>query len=166
MSENTPTTWLTQEAHDRLSAELEERSTARRAEITARIGAAREEGDLKENAGYHAAKDEQGKNEARIRQLTQTLASAQIGQPEAAEGQATASTIVSVEVLGTGRSMTFLLGSREEAAHAPEDLAVVSPSSPMGVAVDGAHIGDTVSYTTPAGKELSARITAVEPYTG
>jgi transcription elongation factor GreA len=65
MSESPQTTWLTQEAYDRLAAELDERQTARRTEITKRIAAAREEGDLRENGGYHAAKDEQGKNEAR-----------------------------------------------------------------------------------------------------
>ncbi len=81
MSESPQTTWLTQEAHDRLAAELEERQTTRRTEITKRIAAAREEGDLKENGGYHAAKDEQGKNEARIRQLRQMLDHAPIGSP-------------------------------------------------------------------------------------
>ena len=68
----TDVTWLTQEAHDRLVGELAEREGPTRVEITKRIEAAREEGDLKENGGYHAAKEEQGKNEARIRQLTAT----------------------------------------------------------------------------------------------
>ena len=80
--------WLTQEAYDRLQAELAERETAGRAEFTKRIELAREEGDLKENAGYHAAKDEQGKNEARIRQLRQLLEHAQIGAPQVAAGVA------------------------------------------------------------------------------
>src|SRR3954469_13913422 len=77
-------TWLTQEAFDRLKAELERLSGPARAEISARIGAARAEGDLKENGGYHAAKEEQGKMEARIRQLTQLLRDARVGQPPAA----------------------------------------------------------------------------------
>src|SRR4051795_7124976 len=87
MSEATDTnvTWLTQEAHDRLKAELEHLSGPARAEISERIGAARAEGDLKENGGYHAAKDEQGKMEARIRQLTQLLREAKVGQPPAAD---------------------------------------------------------------------------------
>ncbi len=164
MSESPESTWLTQEAHDRLSAELEERSTARRTEITKRIEAAREEGDLRENGGYHAAKDEQGKNEARIRQLRALLDSAQIGTPEAAEGEAAHGMVVSIEFVGGSRTMTFLLGSREEAAHASVD--VISPSSPIGSAVLGAQVGDTVAYTTPAGKEMKVRITAVEPYAG
>ena len=80
---STEITWLTQEAYDRLEQELEERSGPRRAEITKRIEAAREEGDLKENGGYHAAKEEQGKNEARIRQLKQLLENSQVGAPDA-----------------------------------------------------------------------------------
>jgi transcription elongation factor GreA len=166
VTDSPQTTWLTQEAYDRLAAELEERSTERRAEITARIAAAREEGDLRENGGYHAAKDEQGKNEARIRQLRQMLDHAQIGSPETEEGQAAHGMIVDVEVVGAGRTLRFLLGSREEAAHAPADLQVVSPTSPMGAAVDGARVGDEVTYTTPAGKDMAVRIKHVEPYAG
>ncbi len=164
MPESPEITWLTQEAHDRLAAELAERETTHRSEITQRIAAAREEGDLRENGGYHAAKDEQGKNEARIRQLRHMLEHSQIGTPETEEGQAAHGMVVSVELVPSGRTMTFLLGSREEAAHASVD--VISPSSPLGAAVDGASIGDKVTYTTPAGKELIAQITAVEPYTG
>ncbi len=163
MSDSPTITWLTQEAHDRLAGELEERQTTRRTEITSRIAAAREEGDLKENGGYHAAKDEQGKNEARIRQLRQMLENAQIGSPETEEGEAAHGTVITVE-LTSGRSMTFLLGSREEAAHATVD--VISPSSPLGAAVDGAVVGDEVTYTTPAGKDITARIMNVEPYAG
>jgi transcription elongation factor GreA len=163
VSESPETTWLTQEAHDRLSAELEERETTRRLEITNRIAAARDEGDLKENGGYHAAKDEQGKNEARIRQLRHMLDGAQIGSPDTADGEAAHGTIITVQ-LTSGRTMTFLLGSREEAAHTAID--VISPSSPLGAAVDGAVIGDEVTYTTPAGKTMAAKITDVQPYTG
>jgi transcription elongation factor GreA len=166
MSESPQTTWLTQEAYDRLAAELDERQTARRTEITKRIAAAREEGDLRENGGYHAAKDEQGKNEARIRQLRHMFEHAQIGSPETEEGQAAHGMIVTVSVLATGREIRFLLGSREEAAHAPADLQVVSPTSPMGAAMDGARVGDEVTYTTPAGKAMTVRLTHVEAYTG
>ena len=163
MSEQ-PITWLTQEAHDRLESELADREGPLRHEIKKRIEAAREEGDLKENGGYHAAKDEQGKNEARIRQLRQMLDHAQIGSPPSEDGQAAHGTVISVELLNSGRTMTFLLGSREEAAHT--DVDVISPSSPMGAAVDGARVGDEVTYTTPAGKDVTARITNVAPYVG
>ncbi|MGB8021244.1 MAG: transcription elongation factor GreA [Candidatus Nanopelagicales bacterium] len=164
MSESTQAIWLTQEAFDRLAAELAERQTTRRTEITKRIAAAREEGDLRENGGYHAAKDEQGKNEARIRVLRHTLEHAQIGSPETEEGQAAHGMVVRIEFVGSPRTMTFLLGSREEAVHANVD--VISPSSPIGAAVDGARVGDEVSYTTPAGKQMMVRITHVEPYAG
>ena len=82
MSEQ-PITWLTQEAYDRLQAELADREGPTRHEIKKRIEAAREEGDLKENGGYHAAREEQGKNEARVRQLKHLLEHARIGAPEA-----------------------------------------------------------------------------------
>ena len=162
MSESPQTTWLTQEAHDRLAGELEERQTTRRTEITKRIAAAREEGDLKENGGYHAAKDEQGKNEARIRQLRQMLDHAQIGSPPSEEGQAAHGMVVSVELVASGRTMTFLLGSREEAAHA--SIEVYSPTSPLGGAVNGKRVGESATYALANGKEMTVEILKVEAY--
>ena len=82
---STPQTWLTQEAADRLQAELTTLESSGRRDVTAKIEAARAEGDLKENGGYHAARDEQGKMEARIRQLKQILENAHIGTPPASE---------------------------------------------------------------------------------
>ena len=86
MSEQSQGTWLTQEAYDRLSAELEHRKTTERKEIAQRVEAARQEGDLRENAGYHAARDEQAKNEARIKQLKHLLETAQIGDAPVDDG--------------------------------------------------------------------------------
>ena len=102
MTETTePLTWLTQEAYDRLKEELDFLSGEGRAEIVKRIEQAREEGDLRENGGYHAAKDEQGKREARIRQLTQLLESAKVGAPPAAPaGIVAPGTIVTAKVAG------------------------------------------------------------------
>lgn len=74
-------TWLTQEAYNKLKEELEYLTGPARTEISAKIAAAREEGDLRENGGYHAAKEEQGKQELRVRQLTQLLESAKVGGP-------------------------------------------------------------------------------------
>lgn len=151
--------WLTQEAFDRLQAELDERSGPLRTEITKKIEAAREEGDLKENGGYHAAKEDQGKNEARIRQLKQMLENANIGiPPDAAEGKATHGTIVTVR-FADGDTETFLLGSREESAH--QDIDVYSPTSPLGAAVLGAGVNDSVSYELPNGKSLTVEIVEV-----
>jgi transcription elongation factor GreA len=160
----TPDTWLTQEAFDRLQEELAERSGERRAAIVKRIEAAREEGDLKENGGYHAAKEEQGKNEARVKVLVHLLENAKIGAPPATEGTVAQGQVVSVRFPAFDDTETFLLGSREEAATASID--VYSPTSPLGAAVLGQKIGDTVEYETPNGKKLRVEILSAETYTG
>jgi len=154
--------WLTQDAFDRLKAELENRSGALREEIKARIAAAREEGDLKENGGYHAAREEQGKNEGRVRQLTKMLETAQIGTPEIEEGIVSQGMVVTVNFPDLDDTETFLLGSREEAAHTSID--VYSPTSPMGAAVLNQEVGAEISYETPSGKNLRIVIVAAELY--
>jgi transcription elongation factor GreA len=151
-------TWLTQEAADRLAAELANLETQGRTEVIKKIEAARAEGDLKENGGYHAARDEQGKIEARIRQLKQMLENATIGAPPAsADGVVGAGMVVSAIVAND--EMRFLLGSREIAT---DDLDVYSEKSPLGSAVLGAKIGDKVSYTLPNGKSISVEILGAE----
>jgi transcription elongation factor GreA len=151
-------TWLTQEAADRLAAELADLETVGRTEVIKKIEAARAEGDLKENGGYHAARDEQGKIEARIRQLKQMLENATIGAPPAsADGVVGAGMVVSAIVADD--EMRFLLGSREIAT---DDLDVYSEKSPLGAAVLGAKIGDKVSYSLPNGKSISVEILGAE----
>ncbi len=153
-------TWLTQEAADRLRAELENLEQHGRKDVTAKIEAARAEGDLKENGGYHAARDEQGKMEARIRQLKQMLENAHIGTPPAAaDGKVGAGMVVTAEIAGD--EMNFLLGSREIASG---DLDVYSEKSPLGAAVMGAEIGASVSYTAPNGREIKVVIKAAQFY--
>jgi len=153
-------TWLTQEAADRLAAELAHLEGPGRKEITAKIEAARAEGDLKESGGYHAARDEQGKMEARIRQLKQMLENAHIGTPPAsADGKVGAGMVVTAVIAGD--EMKFLLGSREISSG---DLDVYSEKSPLGSAVLGAEIGATVSYTAPNGREIKVEIKAAEFY--
>jgi len=153
-------TWLTQEAADRLAAELANLETEGRTEVIKKIEAARAEGDLKENGGYHAAREEQGKIEARIRQLKQMLENATIGAPPAsADGVVGAGMVVSAIVAND--EMRFLLGSREIAT---DDLDVYSEKSPLGSAVLGAKIGDKVSYTLPNGKSISVEILGAEFY--
>jgi transcription elongation factor GreA len=162
MSDSTATTWLTQASFDRLTAELAELSGPRRDEVVARIAQAREEGDLKENGGYHAAKEEQGKIEARIRQLTVLLRTAEVGHPTGASDVVAAGTVVTASV--AGNEMRFLLGSREMAGDSGID--VYSDSSPLGAAILGAKVGDTVGYTAPNGRAIEANIVKVEPYEG
>jgi transcription elongation factor GreA len=164
MSETDTVTWLTQEAYDRLKAELEHLSGPARAEISQRIGAARAEGDLKENGGYHAAKDEQGKMEARIRQLTQLLRDAKVGEPPAAqEGVAGPGMVVTVK-FADGDEETFLIGSREEAAHS--DIDVYSAQSPLGQALTGKRPGESVTYAAPNGRDITVELLHTKPYTG
>ena len=160
----TPTTWLTQEAYDRLQDELAEREGPRRNEIKKRIEAAREEGDLRENGGYHAAREEQGKNEARIRQLKHLLEHSQIGAPEADHDEVAPGKVVTVRFPAWDEEETFLLGSREEAAHA--SVEVYSPTSPLGAAVLGQRVGDSATYTLANGNEMTVEILKVEPYGG
>lgn len=153
-------TWLTQEAADRLRAELESLEGFGRKEVTAKIEAARAEGDLKENGGYHAARDEQGKMEARIRQLKQMLESAHIGTPPpSADGKVGAGMVVTALIAGD--EMRFLLGSREISSG---DLDVYSEKSPLGAAVMGSEIGAKLFYTAPNGREISVEIIAAEFY--
>jgi len=159
---NDATTWLTQEAYNRLEAELADRTGPTRAEITKRIELAREEGDLKENGGYHAAREEQGKNEARVRQLKQLLEHAKIGAPESAADEVAPGKVVTIVFIAGGDEETFLLGSREESAHA--SIEVYSPTSPLGASLVGKHVGDTASYTLANGKEISVEIRKVEAY--
>ena len=160
----TDVNWLTQEAYDALEAELADREGPRRADIVTRIEAAREEGDLKENGGYHAAKDEQGKNEARITQLKHMLKTAQIGVPESAEDEAAHGKVVTVVFPALDMEETFLLASRAEAELA--EIEVYSPESPLGAAINGHKVGDTVTYELPNGKEMAAEIRKVEQYSG
>jgi transcription elongation factor GreA len=157
-------TWLTQEAYDRLKAELEHLSGPARTEISQRIGAARAEGDLKENGGYHAAKEEQGKMEARIRQLTQLLREARVGQPPAAAAGVAGPGMLVTVTFADGDEETFLIGSREEAA--VSDVTVYSAQSPLGLALTGHGPGDTVSYSAPNGHEITVEVRDVKPFTG
>ena len=153
-------TWLTQEAADRLAAELAHLETTGRSEIVKKIESARAEGDLKENGGYHAACEEQGKMEARIRQLKHMLENAEIGTPPAsAAGVVALGMKVTVEIMGD--EMQFLLGSREISSG---DLDVYSEKSPLGSAVMGAKVGEEKSYTAPNGKNISVKIINAEIY--
>ena len=159
MSEPTQT-WLTQEAADRLAAELAELEGPLRAEIIKKIETARAEGDLKENGGYHAAREEQGKIEGRIRQLKHMLEHAHIGTPPASEsGVVGQGMLITVDIAGD--ELKFLLGSREIASG---EFDVYSEKSPLGSAVLGAKLGETVNYLAPNGKSIQVAILEAQPY--
>lgn len=162
MSQETPVTFLTQDAYDRLAAELEELSINGRNEIAKRIEAAREEGDLKENGGYHAAKDEQGKIEARIVQLTALLRNATVGEAPESHGIVEPGTVISAEI--AGEKSVFLIGNREMAVG--NDLPVYSEQSPLGSSILGLKIGDEAEYSAPNGRQITVKILGVSTYTG
>ncbi|MFC4554061.1 transcription elongation factor GreA [Georgenia faecalis] len=158
----TSTTWLTEDAYNRLKAELDHLTGPGRSEIAQRIEEARSEGDLKENGGYHAAREEQGKQEARIVQLTQLLRNAHVGQTPPDDGIVEPGMVVTAVV--AGEQEKFLLGSREGAREL--DIDVFSENSPMGASILGKKAGDSVTYTAPNGATISVEIKDVKPFQG
>jgi transcription elongation factor GreA len=156
-------TFLTQEAYDRLSRELEE-LVANRPAMAKEINDRREEGDLKENGGYHAAREEQGKQEGRILQLRELLRTAKVGEAPVSDGVAGPGMIVGVRFDGDDDIETFLIGSREESETA--GVEVYSAASPLGRALTGACEGDTVEYETPTGKTVKVTVVTAKPFAG
>ncbi len=148
-------TYLSQEAYDRLSAELEDLRTNGRPRISAEIEVARAHGDLRENAEYHAAKDEQGRMEARIRQVAALLEGAIIGERVSAD-EVGPGVVVVLDVAGDEE--TYLVGSRED-RHT--ELDVLSADSPQRQAVLGAREGDTRAFATPAGASLDVKVLSI-----
>lgn len=143
-------THLSKAAHERLRSELEDLTTRGRVEIAQAIEAARALGDLKENGDYHAAKDSQGKMEARVRQIERLLSDAQIVEEGTNEAGGTVQpgSIVSVRYEGDDEVERYLIGSIEERV---EGVAIASPASPLGQALVGSRQGDIVEYEAPSG---------------
>ena len=161
-TETTSSTWLTQEAHARLVAQLEDMTGPQRAHIVSRIEAAREEGDLKENGGYHAAKDEQGKLEARIKQLTALLREVRVG--EVPSGDVVEEGCLVTVDYGDDDCETFLFASRENATDEGGkigSLDVYSPESPIGQAIAGHKAGDQVTFGP---RNLTVTVKDIKPY--
>ena len=154
--------WLTQQTFDRLHAELEDRRGRIRAEIVERISAARDEGDLKENGGYHAAKDEQGTNEARIRQLEDMLASVTT-EPATDDGKVSPGKVVTHRFDGDDEE-TFLLAARDVADDDGIGVNVFSPESPLGAALLGHSAGETVDFEQPNGRTAKIEIVSATPF--
>ena len=149
-------TYLTPEAYERLSSELNELKTEGRERVSQAIGTAREHGDIRENADYDAAKNEQGMMEARIRQLEAILRTAIVGEAQD-DGSARAGTVVTIELAGDEE--VYFLGSREEAI---DGMDVLSVKSPLGQAVCGRRPGEEFTYLTPTGRELPVKLLRVE----
>lgn len=159
--------WLTQEAYDRLGAELEHLKGPARVEISQHIAEARDEGDLRENGGYHAAREEQSKSEARILQLEDMLSRARVGETPANNGIVEAGMEVTVRFEGASDTETFLLGAREVLALDDSvDVSVYSPQSPLGSAIVGKKPGDTATFTAPNDKRVSVEILDAKPFIG
>ena len=150
---------LSRTAFERLSAEYEDLTTRGRIEIAHAIERARELGDLSENGDYHAAKEQQGLMEGRIRQLKSILENAEI-VGGGNDGFVTVGSVVTIVYEGDDLDAAerYLVGHMEERTH---DLMVISPGSPLGSALVGAEIDSWVSYHAPNG-ELRVRVVSVE----
>ena len=150
---------LSRETYDRLSTELQELTTVGRTKIAQAIEAARNLGDLSENGDYHAAKDEQGRMEGRIRQLTAMLENAQIVEDEGPTDEVRPGATVSLRYEGDDEVERYYLGSIEERQ---QGIEIISTSSPLGQALlEGRKKGDTVEYETPTGARIRVEIVDV-----
>jgi transcription elongation factor GreA len=158
---DTKVTWLTQDAYDRLKHELDE-LIENRPVIAAKINDSREEGDLKENGGYHAAREEQGQQEARIRHLQDLLRTAKVGESPANDGVAEPGMVLTVRYEGDDQDEQFLLATREEGAEGA--VEVYSPDSPLGKALLGAKEGEAREYELPNGNTQKVTLVKAVPY--
>ncbi|HJQ91697.1 MAG TPA: transcription elongation factor GreA [Acidimicrobiia bacterium] len=153
-------TFLTPAAYQRMQDELEELKTAGRREIEERIAEARSHGDLRENADYDAAKNDQGLMEARIRKLEFLLHTSEVREVTDT-GRVEVGSVVTV-IDSDGDELEYFVAPQENKV---SGLLLASPTSPLGSALLGASIGDEVPYEAPAGT-FRVRIKAVRPYEG
>ena len=160
-----PTATLTLDAYLRLKAELEELTTTGRAEITEKIKVAREHGDLKENAEYHAAKDQQGMMESRIRKIQHMLRDPEIVEAPAHADAVGPGMLVTVSPLDFDEEgdETYLIA--EHAEEKAPGARTVTTTSPFGAALMGAEVGGEVSYEAPGGT-FRYRVVSLEPFAG
>jgi transcription elongation factor GreA len=151
---------LSREAFDRLQAELDDLTTRGRIDVANKIERARELGDPSENGDYHAAKDEQGHMEGRIRQLEYLLENGEIVEPSS-DGEVSVGQKITIVYEGDSDddAETYIIGHVEEKL---EGFDIVSPGSPLGSALLGAKVGSWVAYQAPNG-ELKVKILAAGP---
>jgi transcription elongation factor GreA len=155
--------WMSPQAFEVLKAEMDDLTGPQRTAVVERIAAARDEGDLKENGGYHAAKDEQGKLEARIRQLDELLRVADTSSA-ADDGIVGPGKVVTTDPVFTDNDGPFLMAVRTVDNAYPDDLEVFSPASPLGSALVGAKKGEVVEYKAPNGKDIKITVVDATPY--
>jgi transcription elongation factor GreA len=141
-----------------MKQELEQLKTSGREEIEDRIAEARSHGDLRENADYDAAKNEQGLMEARIRKLEYLLNTAEVREV-VDSGRVEVGSVVTV-VDDDGDEMEYFVAPQENKV---AGMLLASPTSPLGSALLGAGVGDEVAYEAPAGT-LVVTIKSVRPY--
>ena len=139
---------ITIETLEKLQAEYRDLTTVGRTEIARVIETARLLGDLSENGDYHAAKDEQGKMESRIRQIDQVIRNHELVQRHENAGAVEHASIVRVVYAGDDDAQEFFIGSIEEK---PDGVLVASPTSPLGAALLGRRVGESVDYEAPSG---------------
>jgi len=154
------TTWLTPAAHRKLTEEFEYLTGVGRQEASDRIAEARSHGDIRENADYDAAKNEQGLQEARIRQIQQLLDTAEVREAVASDNVAVGS-VVTVRRPDGGEMEVFVAPPENK----EEGYILASPSSPLGGALLGAAAGDTVAYAAPGGT-FEVEVVSVRPFSG
>jgi transcription elongation factor GreA len=154
------TTFLTPEAFEKLKAELEQLTTEGRANIEKRIQEAREHGDLRENADYDAAKNDQGLMEARIRQLESLLHTAEVKTVEVTDKVVIGSLVTVVD--SDGDELEYFVAPPENKI---AGVLLASPSGPLGKALLGTRAGDDVTYQAPGGK-FTVKVVGVRPYSG
>jgi transcription elongation factor GreA len=157
------TYWLSKGAYDALTAELEDMKGPQRATIVAEISAARDEGDLKENGGYHAAREAQGRLEGEITALEQLLLKVETTPSTGDEVAPGAVVTYKYDGDDDDEAETFLLASIEMKPYSG-GLDVFSPASPIGSALVGHRAGETVEFTGPTGRAITVHVLNVEPF--
>lgn len=155
--------YITPETKAKLESELQA-LIDHRPVVAAEINERREEGDLKENAGYDAAREMQDQEEARIKQISEILANSTTERDHVVEGVALVGSVVHVYYNGDEDDKeTFLIGTRA-AASDNKDLETYSEASPLGAALLGAHEGETREYTAPNGTVITVTLESAAPY--
>ncbi len=160
LSMSEQTTFLTPAALAKLRKELDQLTTEGRREIEERIAEARSHGDLRENADYDAAKNDQGMMEARIRKLKHILDTAEVREVEDT-GRVEVGTVATV-IDDDGDELEYFVAPQENKV---SGMLLASPTSPLGAALLGASVGQEVSYEAPAGT-FTVTVKSVRPYDG